>query len=248
LTTKVLQSSGSFPAVVLAGGLGTRLGRLGLGLPKILAPVAGRPFLDWKLANLMAAGASKVYLLVGHLGNQVEDYIQRNKTELPVSVIRDHSPQIGTAGALLGALPSISEDRFVLTYGDNLLELPFDEFTYPLTLGRCRMVATSYIANNDSPNLSVNKGLVTKYSKELDHSLTHIDYGYMFVEKQALVEDLSPENSELSESLREMVSHQKIEAYTTDAQYLEIGNPKALQQVDSYLRSSSLTWLNSSQT
>lgn len=241
-----LQSSDELPAVVLAGGLGTRLGPLGLTLPKILVPVAERPFLDWKIANLKAAGASKVYLLVGHLGDQVEEYLQHQKPDLPVTVIRDTGINIGTAAAISGALTLIEEDMFVLTYGDNLLELSFQEFTYPLSLGSCRIVATSYIAHDDSPNLSVQEGLVTQYSKELNDSLTHMDYGYMFVDRRALLEDIPPAVSELSEALRSMVAARKIEAYLTGAEYLEIGKPKTLLQVDSYLRSSSLTWLKSS--
>ena len=57
---------------VLAGGLGRRLRELsGDTLPKPLYPVLGRPFLDWKLEGLAAAGVTHVLLLVGHEGEQI---------------------------------------------------------------------------------------------------------------------------------------------------------------------------------
>ena len=56
------------PVVVLAGGLGTRLLEVtGDLMPKVLVPVDGRPFIDYKLRGLARLGVGEVVLLVGHM-------------------------------------------------------------------------------------------------------------------------------------------------------------------------------------
>ncbi|MBN8799731.1 MAG: NTP transferase domain-containing protein, partial [Stenotrophomonas nitritireducens] len=59
-------------AVVLAGGLGTRLRSVVSDVPKPLAPVAGRPFLAWLLDRLAGQGVRRVVLATGYLANKVE--------------------------------------------------------------------------------------------------------------------------------------------------------------------------------
>ena len=58
-------------AVILAGGLATRLGELAKSTPKSLVPVAGRPFLEHQLALLQRSGFTHVLLCIGHLGEKI---------------------------------------------------------------------------------------------------------------------------------------------------------------------------------
>ncbi|HEY1534192.1 MAG TPA: NTP transferase domain-containing protein, partial [Polyangiaceae bacterium] len=57
-------------AVVLAGGLATRLGERARELPKALLPIAGRPFLAWQMQAIARSGFSEVVLCIAHLGLQ----------------------------------------------------------------------------------------------------------------------------------------------------------------------------------
>src|SRR4051794_4518890 len=60
-------------AVILAGGLGTRLGARTRDLPKALIPIAGRPFLAWLVEALARHGYRKLVLCIGHYGEQIID-------------------------------------------------------------------------------------------------------------------------------------------------------------------------------
>ena len=62
-------------AVILAGGLGTRLRPLTHDMPKVLVPIAGRPFLHYVLDMLSENGIQRIVICVGHLGDQVVDSI-----------------------------------------------------------------------------------------------------------------------------------------------------------------------------
>jgi len=104
-------------AVILAGGLGTRLrGVLG-DIPKVMAPVAGRPFLDWLLEALAAAGITRVLLCLGHLAHKVVAHLQDQPPPLAVSWVIEPSP-LGTAGALRLARPQLTGRRVLVMNGD----------------------------------------------------------------------------------------------------------------------------------
>ena len=64
-------------AVILAGGLGTRMLPRTERMPKILLPVAGRPFAAWLLERLAGAGFTEVLLAIGHLGGEVRRALLR---------------------------------------------------------------------------------------------------------------------------------------------------------------------------
>jgi NDP-sugar pyrophosphorylase family protein len=112
-------------AVILCGGLGTRLGDTVPQLPKALAPVAGRPFLDYVLTGLAAAGIHEVVLCTGHRSERIEaEYGRAAKCGLFVTYSIEHE-LLGTAGALRHAAPLIHANPFLLLNGDSLLEVDF---------------------------------------------------------------------------------------------------------------------------
>ena len=65
-------------AVILAGGLGTRVQNLLPGIPKPMAPVAGRPFLEWVLRFLARQGVRRAVISIGYLAQVIADHCQRH--------------------------------------------------------------------------------------------------------------------------------------------------------------------------
>jgi NDP-sugar pyrophosphorylase family protein len=113
-------------AVILCGGLGTRLSRSLPSLPKSLAPIAGRPFLDYLLNHLATAGIREIVLCTGHLGKRVEaEYAMGARWGLSIAYSAESSP-LGTAGALKQAASLIRSNPFFLLNGDSFLDLDFD--------------------------------------------------------------------------------------------------------------------------
>jgi NDP-sugar pyrophosphorylase family protein len=105
-------------AVVLAGGLGTRLAPITGTRPKVLADVLGRPFLCFLLDALAAAGVERVVLCTGHGGGQIRAYFGASYRGLPLAYSREGTP-LGTAGALRFALPLLADDPVLVTNGDS---------------------------------------------------------------------------------------------------------------------------------
>ena len=109
-------------AAVLAGGLGTRLkGAIG-DQPKILAPVAGRPFLDHLIDYLFDFGNLRLVLCLGYRADSVLAHLARRPSG-PVTVCPVIEPEpLGTAGALRFARPHLRTDPVLVLNGDTFVD------------------------------------------------------------------------------------------------------------------------------
>ncbi|MGH9722334.1 MAG: sugar phosphate nucleotidyltransferase [Bryobacteraceae bacterium] len=109
-------------AILLAGGLGTRLQPLFPELPKAMAPVAGQPFLHWVLRYWKEQGASRIVLSIGHRAEIIEAYAgMRPPNGLRLEVVREEQP-LGTGGALrFAAVEAGVGDPFAVANADSLV-------------------------------------------------------------------------------------------------------------------------------
>ncbi len=108
-------------AVILAGGLGTRLRGVVADVPKPLAPVAGRPFLAWLLDRLARDGIGRVVLSTGHLGHLIRAAIGVAHAGMAVEYAHEDAP-LGTGGATYAALGRCRTDRAFVLNGDTWLD------------------------------------------------------------------------------------------------------------------------------
>jgi len=105
-------------AVILAGGLGTRLRSVVPDLPKPMAPVNGRPFLACLMDYWMQQGIQHFVLSVGYRHQSIMDYFGSNYCGSPVEYVVEDTP-LGTGGGLLLAVEKLSpNDPFLLLNGD----------------------------------------------------------------------------------------------------------------------------------
>jgi len=111
-------------AIVLAGGFGTRLASRLDGVPKPMAPVAGRPFLEIPLTQLRCAGCARVLLSVGHLHNVIQDYFGSAFDGMSIDYVIESVP-LGTGGAIRLALAKATEESVLVLNGDTFLSADF---------------------------------------------------------------------------------------------------------------------------
>ncbi|HWD63588.1 MAG TPA: NDP-sugar synthase [Solirubrobacteraceae bacterium] len=112
-------------AMILAAGLGTRLGALGAATPKILIDVGGRPLLARHLDYLAAMGVDRVVINLHHHADQVEAYITSHNAPVEVTCVREVS-LLGTAGGVRNALDELTPGPLLVIYGDVLFPDPVD--------------------------------------------------------------------------------------------------------------------------
>lgn len=108
-------------AIILVGGLGTRLKSLYPDRPKALVPILGRPFIERQVEWLHAQGITSVHLAAGHKAAMLADWARDWKpSPVPVTVSVEPRP-LGTAGGLKYVEPHVPGDVFLVLNGDSLL-------------------------------------------------------------------------------------------------------------------------------
>jgi NDP-sugar pyrophosphorylase family protein len=113
--------TGAVRALVLCGGLGTRLRPVLSDRPKSMALISGTPFLQLLLDRLKSEGVDDVILGTGYMAEKIESYFgSGNKLAMRIRYSREHEP-LGTGGALKLAEPLVSDPVLVLN-GDSYVE------------------------------------------------------------------------------------------------------------------------------
>ena len=108
-------------AIILAGGLGTRLRDAVPDLPKCMAPVAGRPFLFYVINYLKNQGVERFIFSLGYKHELIRDYLDTQFSALDYSIVVEKEP-LGTGGAILLAASNIRGEQAIIANGDTLFK------------------------------------------------------------------------------------------------------------------------------
>ena len=108
-------------AIILAGGLGTRLRGAVPDVPKPMAPINNRPFLEYQLDCWISQGISHFVLSVGYRYEMIIDHFGDHYRNTPIDYVIEHEP-LGTGGGFLLAAEQLQE-TFLLLNGDTFFEV-----------------------------------------------------------------------------------------------------------------------------
>jgi N-acetyl-alpha-D-muramate 1-phosphate uridylyltransferase len=232
-------------AVVLAGGLATRLGARAAHSPKFLLPVAGRPFACWLLEALAAAGFAQAVLCIGHLGEAIRAELGDGaRFGLELRYSEDGPRLLGTAGALRRAAGLLSAS-FLVTYGDSYL--PFD-YASPLVdlAAHPEALGTLAVFRNrdqfDRSNVRVAGEWVAEYRKPPreappDASFEDIDYGAMALRREAVLELALGQPATLEQLQADLARRGRLRALRAAQCFFEIGSEQGLARLERELSS-----------
>jgi D-glycero-alpha-D-manno-heptose 1-phosphate guanylyltransferase len=108
-------------AIILAGGLGTRLKGVVRVVPKPMAPIRGRPFLEYQMDYWIDQGISRFILSVGYLNDTITTHFGNKYCSSQIEYVHEDIP-LGTGGALLLASKNLTQP-FLLLNGDTFFEV-----------------------------------------------------------------------------------------------------------------------------
>lgn len=229
------------PAVILAGGLATRLGPLTERTPKALIEVAGHPFLWHQLKLLQRNGIRHVLLLVGHLGELIQERFG-NGSEFGISIQYsfDGPMLLGTAGAIRRAVPMLPE-RFFVLYGDSYLPCNYRDVETAFRDRGLQGLMTVYRNEGryDISNVEYDRGRILRYDKRHPTPAMHyVDYGLGAFERDVFVPLPEGEKRDLASVYQELVNAGNLAAFEVYERFYEIGSPAGLRDTIELLKAS----------
>lgn len=226
------------PVAILAGGLATRLGELAKQAPKCMMEVAGRPFIAHQLRKLHRQGVQKVVLCLGHLGEQVRDFVGDGSAfGLGVSYSYDGPELRGTAGAIRRALPMLGPAFFVL-YGDSYLECSYAAVQSAFEAAGKLALMTVYRNEGrwDTSNVEFRGGRILAYDKESrTPAMQYIDYGLGVWDRRAMEAVTESGACDLSAVSSEMLRRGELAGFEVTERFYEIGSVAGLAETREHL-------------
>ncbi|HEX4382571.1 MAG TPA: sugar phosphate nucleotidyltransferase [Myxococcales bacterium] len=224
--------------VVLAGGLGTRLGTLTTALPKALVPVNGKPFFEHVIALLKEHGLSRLLLLHGHHGDQLETLLgDGGRFGISIGYRHDGPLLLGTGGALRNAIDLLEEDFFLL-YGDTFLDIDYGavERAHRASGKPALMTVFRNSGQFDTSNVVFRDGALLRYDKTARApEMDYIDYGLAALRREVIAEIPPGVPQDLAALYSRLVREGRMEGYEVFRRFYEVGTPEGLAQTARYL-------------
>lgn len=221
-------------AVIFCGGRGERLRPLTDHVPKPMAPVLNRPFLEYLIEQLRDAGVREFVLLTGYLGETISQHFGDGE-RWGIRINYHHGPAEWETGRRLAEAGALLQPQFLLLYADNFapVSIPWlAEFhanaEQPLTV---TLVAKSSGNIRRSPS-----GLIDCYdSSRSEQGLDYVEIGYMIAERDAILA-CQPEHGSFSLVLQRLASEGRLAGFCPNCFYHSISDLDRLRLTEEYLR------------
>ncbi|MBK7435088.1 MAG: nucleotidyltransferase family protein [Chitinophagaceae bacterium] len=216
-------------AIILAGGLGTRLRSVVADIPKCMAPVAGKPFLHYVLEQLKSEGVDQFIFSLGHLSEQVIHYLETQQAELRKQYSVESSP-LGTGGAIKLACSKAREKTVIVVNGDTLFSLDLKKLTsfHQQCAADCTLSLKPMTDFNRYGVVELHKDHSVASFKEKQHYESGlINAGvYALDPERFLSEDLPERFSFETDYLETHYKTRKIFGVVQNSYFIDIGIPK----------------------
>lgn len=226
-------------AIILAGGLGTRMRPLTLTTPKPMIPILNKPFLEYIIELLKENDIEEVIILTGYLHEKIEDYFKDGK-KFGLKIKYSFSPVEDETGTRIRKAKELIQDKFLLLYADNYWPLRLDQlFSFYKKMNTQGLVTVySNIDNYTKNNTLVNeKGLVKAYDKSRQTpGLNGADIGFFILNKKVL--NLFPEENFSFEKavLPRLISDKQLAGFLTYHKYYGLSNLERIPVIEEFFK------------
>lgn len=223
----------SIQAVILAGGLGTRLRPYTLLVPKPMLPVGPRPILEHIILWLKKNGITEVIITTGYLGKTIQDYFEGGK-DWRVKIQYAASPHpLGIAGQLKSAESKLRES-FVCVYGDAILEMDLNRLIqfHSAHSALATVALMKYSTNLKYGFLETDKsGVITQWREKPEIS-GYINVG-CYVMQKAFLRFIPPNQMYgMREAFEEAMKHGKVYGLKVNGRFTDIGDTKSYREAN----------------
>ena len=229
-------------AVILAGGLGTRLKPITRQVPKVMVIINGEPFLLHLLRLLKRHGVNEIVLCTGYLSEQVRDVFRDGENfGLKIRYSEEKGSLLGTGGALKQAQSLLDEHFFVIN-GDTYLPIDYAEVESAFLKSDKTALMVVYDNREDTGvknNVALDSDLmVIRHDKEChDSDLKYVEAGVLVLRRETLNEIKEGERISLEKGLYPgLIQQRQLAAYISRQRFYDIGTPEQQRIFEEFLK------------
>lgn len=214
-------------AIILAGGFGTRLRQVVPDLPKPMAPVAGRPFLEILLTSFADRGFNRVVLSLGYLADKVVSHFGNRFAGMELVYEIEHTP-LGTGGAVRQAMLKCRNEHVFVFNGDTYLDLEVADIENHWQVNRAPIIVAREVPNTERyGRIEKLEGRVTGFSEKGLTGPGLINAGCYVLPVDILNEFAPGQQFSLeSDFLAMAVKNQRFDLFITGGHFIDIGVPE----------------------
>lgn len=214
-------------AIVLAGGFGTRLRSVVKDVPKPMANVCGKPFLELVLNSLAQKGFHRVVLSVGYMADVIQAHFGSQFSGMEITYAIEDTP-LGTGGAIRNAMQFCDEQAVAVFNGDTYLDL--DSTALKIALNECiepAIVIKSVDDTHRYGRVEIHENRISRFAEKGISGKGYINAGTYLLPKSCL--DGFPLMMPFSveqDFFIPLIQHQGINALVTSGLFIDIGIPE----------------------
>lgn len=226
-------------AIILAGGLGTRLRDTVPDLPKCMAPVAGRPFLFYVINSLRLEGIERFVFSLGYKHEIIEEYLADQFSRLDYQCVIEEEP-LGTGGAIQLACQNAEDKNVLIANGDTLFKVTLAALS-SLHFGHdadCT-IALKPMQNFDRYGaVELNKdNTIENFREKQFYAEGLINGGVYLLNKERFLNNEFPEKFSFEKDFLETrISNGKILGLLQDGYFIDIGIPEDYNKAQTELK------------
>lgn len=214
-------------AIVLAGGLGTRLANTVTDRQKVMAPVGGCPFLTYVLRDLEEKGFSKVILAVSYKYEQIKEYFGNSFNSLEICYSVENEP-LGTGGAIKKALSCSNRDEITVINGDTFFDVDFSELYDCFTENNADIVLAAKKMPDCTRHSTLNisdSGKILEFAEKKPQKEGYINGG-VYVIRRAVFDKIQEPRFSFEKEILEKTK-KGLYAVKCDGYFIDMGVPEA---------------------
>lgn len=227
-------------AIILAGGLGTRLRSVVSDVPKPMAPINGRPFLEILLDHIGKYNFEHIVLSTGYMHEKIEQHFGENYKGIKISYAIEESP-LGTGGGILNAFSKCNEDDVVVLNGDTLFEIDYDTLAVFYRTHPTRLAVVLRQVSDTSRYGAVTTDCcdcISRFSeKDASHGAGSINGGiYMMNRSLFKGFNIGEKFSFEKDIMQKRFTEEKFYAYVSGDFFIDIGIPEDYERLNDLVR------------
>jgi D-glycero-alpha-D-manno-heptose 1-phosphate guanylyltransferase len=223
----------NMPAIILAGGFGTRLQTVVKDIPKLMAPVRNKPFLAYLIEYCSSQNIQHIILSTGYKHEVIENYFGSEYKNVSITYSVEDEP-LGTGGAILRAVQSSAEEEFFILNGDTFFSINFKKLYNEHSRRQTHLsMALKAMKNFDRYGAVVTneEGKIISFREKAFYAEGNINGGIYILSKKLF--DKAPLSGKFSfekDLMERYVSQIPLYGFPFDDYFIDIGIPEDYQR------------------